>query len=105
MPASEIKVSLPTGIVEEFVQLLTSKEAFNKWKAISLGLEVAKWLLDNFGISVMSSENKTPPGRMTNKKVAAALSAIAASGPVAKSAIPLWLLPIVIKLLAKWLAK
>lgn len=105
MPAFEIKVAIPTGIIQEFIQLLTSKEAFDKWKAISLGLEVAKWLSDNFGICAMSADNKTPPGRMTNKKVAAALSAVIANGPVAKSAIPLWLVPIIIKLLAKWLAK
>jgi hypothetical protein len=105
MSEFEIKVAVPTDLIQEFVELLSNKGAFDKWKAITLGLKVAQWLAETFGVSTVALAQKVPEGRVTNKKVADALSALVENGSVAKSAIPLWLLPVIIKLLVKWLAK
>lgn len=102
----EAKVAIPTELIAEFVQLLTNKQSFDKWKAIQLGLKVAQWLVDTFGGSPIALSAKLPPGtRMSNKKVADALTALSSGNSVAKAAIPIWLLPIIMKLVIKWLAK
>jgi len=41
-------VALPTELIQEFVQLLSDKKNFDKWKAITLGLKVAQWLVETF---------------------------------------------------------
>lgn len=102
----ETKVSIPTDLIQEFIELLTKKEAFDKWKAITLGLKVAQWLVDTFSGSITAMSANVPEGRATNKKVADALSALINNDQtVAKAAIPMWLLPVIIKLVIKWLAK
>lgn len=101
----EANAAIPTDLIQEFIELLTNKGSFDKWKAIRLGLKVAQWLVDTFGNNLVAMQAKVPEGRVTNKKVAEALSAIIANGNVAKAAIPLWLLPVIIKLIAKWLLK
>lgn len=102
----EAKVAIPTDLIAEFVELLTNKKSFDKWKAIQLGLKVAQWLVETFGGSPIALTAKLPPGtRMSNKKVADALTALSSGDSVAKAAIPIWLLPIIIKLVIKWLAK
>jgi hypothetical protein len=99
------KVAIPTDLIQEFVELLTNKGAFDKWKAITLGLKVAQWLAETFTGSSVALAHKVPEGRVTNKKVAEALSSLVSNEPVAKSAIAAWLLPVIIKLIIKWLAK
>jgi hypothetical protein len=105
MSEFEAKVAIPTELIQEFVELLTNKNGFDKWKAVTLGLKVAQWLAETFGGSSVALAQKVPEGRVTNKKVADALSALVENGSVAKAAIPLWLLPVIIKLVIKWLAK
>lgn len=99
-------VALPTELIQEFVQLLSDKKNFDKWKAITLGLKVAQWLVETFAGSAVTVSANVPEGRVTKKKVAEALSALVSTNqPVAKAAIPMWLLPVIIKLVIKWLAK
>jgi hypothetical protein len=99
-------VALPTELIQEFVQLLSDKKNFDKWKAITLGLKVAQWLVETFAGSAITVSANVPEGRVTKKKVAEALSALVNTDqPVAKAAIPMWLLPVIIKLVIKWLAK
>ena len=99
-------VALPTELIQEFVQLLSDKKNFDKWKAITLGLKVAQWLVETFAGSAVTVSANVPEGRVTKKKVAEALSALVSTvQPVAKAAIPMWLLPVIIKLVIKWLAK
>jgi hypothetical protein len=99
-------VALPTELIQEFVQLLSDKKNFDKWKAITLGLKVAQWLVETFAGSAVTVSANVPEGRVTKKKVAEALSALVSTDqPVAKAAIPMWLLPVIIKLVIKWLAK
>lgn len=100
----QAQVAVPTDLIKEFVELLTNKGSFDKWKAITLGLKVAQWLVDNFG-GVSAASTKIPEGRATTKKVAEALTALTEKGVTSKAAIPMWLLPIIIKLVIKWLAK
>jgi hypothetical protein len=97
--------AIPTDLIQEFIELLTNKGSFDKWKAIKLGLKVAQWLADTFSTSNIALASKVPEGRVTNKKVADALKAIVSTEPVAKSAIAAWLLPVIIKLIIKWMTK
>jgi hypothetical protein len=100
------KVAIPTDLIQEFIALLSDKANFDKWKAITLGLKVAQWLVETFAGSAVTLSANVPEGRVTKKKVAEALSAIVnIEQPVAKAAIPMWLLPVIIKLVIKWLAK
>lgn len=105
MSEFEAKAAIPTDLIQDFIELLTNKGSFDKWKAIKLGLKVAQWLADTFGNATVALQSGVPEGRVTNKKVADVLSAIIENEAVAKSAIPLWLLPVIIKLIAKWLLK
>lgn len=99
----EAKVAIPTDLIQEFVELLTNKEAFDKWKAIRLGLKVAQWLVDSFGVA--SADPSGHPEEMTEEQLAETLKPYAAENAVVASAFPVWLLPIIIKLVIKWLAK
>jgi len=100
----ETKVAIPTELIKEFIDLLNSKDGFDKWKAINLGLKVAQWLVETFGDSQVTLQSKVPEGRVTKKKVADALQGVLDGGPSAK-AIPLWLLPVIVKLITIWLTK
>jgi hypothetical protein len=99
----ETKISLPIDLIQEFVELLTNKESFDKWKAIQLALKVAQWLVDSFGGLSATAEGK--PEELTEEQLAEALKPYASEGAVTASALPVWLLPIIIKLVIKWLAK
>lgn len=99
----EAKVAIPTELIQEFIQLLTNKESFDKWQAIKLALKVAQWLVDSFGGLSATAEGK--PEELTEEQLADALKPYASEGAVTASALPVWLLPIIIKLVIKWLAK
>jgi hypothetical protein len=88
----ETKVAIPTELIKEFIDLLNSKDGFDKWKAINLGLKVAQWLVETFGDSQVTLQNKD------------ALQGVLDGGHSAK-AIPLWLLPVIVKLITIWLTK
>jgi hypothetical protein len=101
----QAKVAIPTDLIQEFVELISNKDKFDKWKAIALGLKVAQWLVDTFANTSIALGEGIPEGRISQKKVAEALSTLANDGVVAKGAIPAWLLMAVIKLVINWMAK
>ncbi len=101
----EAKVAIPTELVQEFVELLVNKNKFDKWKAITLGLKVAQWLVDTFANTSLALTNGVKEGRVSQKKVAEALSTLASSDTTAKGAIPAWLLIAVVKLVINWMSK
>jgi hypothetical protein len=99
----EAKVSIPTDLIQEFVELLTNKESFDKWKAVRLALKVAQWLVDSFGGLSAPAEDK--PEELTEEQLAEALKPYSVEDAVVAKAIPVWLLPIIAKLIIKWLTK
>lgn len=101
----EAKVAIPTELIQELAEMLLNKDKFDKWKAITLGLKVAQWLVDTFANTAITLSEGVQDGRISQKKVGEALSALATSDTTAKGAIPAWLLIALVKLIINWMTK
>lgn len=96
--------AIPSDLIKEFLALLNGEVPFDKWKAIKLGLKIAQWAYETFGDAFTSASAKPPAGtRVSKKKLVEALKAISADGDVSAKSFPIWLIPIILKLVLKWL--
>jgi hypothetical protein len=98
-------VSIPTDLIREFIDILSGKTPFDKFKAVKLGLQLAQWAYDTFGDVFTAASVKAPPGtRVSKKKLIEALKALSDKDEVSAKAFPVWLIPIILKLVLKWMA-
>lgn len=95
--------NFPDDAVRDLISMLLGTEIFNKWKAIRSAIQVTEYLMQ-FAEEVFSSKG-VKSARVSKKGIAEALSKIRQinSEPSIKSFdIPIWLLPILLRLIVKW---
>jgi hypothetical protein len=95
----------PVESASMIVDMLRGKTPFDKWKAIYAALELITFIT-SYAADTYSSKSVRAP-KLSQKVIADALEAAIAKkkGGVTASSldIPVWLLPILIKLLLKWI--
>ena len=95
----------PVESASMIVDMLRGKTPFDKWKAIYAALELITFIT-SYAADTYSSKSVRAP-KMSQKVIADSLEAIIVKkkGGITASSfdIPVWLLPILIKLLLKWI--
>ena len=95
----------PVESASMIVDMLRGKTPFDKWKAIYAALELITFIT-SYAADTYSSKSVRAP-KLSQKVIADALEAAISKkkGGVTASSldIPVWLLPILIKLLLKWI--
>ena len=94
----------PMESVRKLAEMLTGKSEFKRWEAIYAAMEIATYLMQFASESYAVKSIKA--AKVSKKSVAEALQKIIDNKekPVAASFdIPVWLLPILVKLIIKWI--
>ncbi len=96
--------NFPESSFKDLISMILGTESFNKWKAVISAIHVAEYLMQFFVEEPFSSKGiKT--ARVSKKAIAEALIKISttSSEPSIKSfEIPIWLLPVLLNLIVKW---
>ena len=97
-------VDFPFSAAKVLADMLTGKSKFDKWKAVTAGMQVLTYLVtyasELYGVKGIKAS------KISKKKVGEELEKIAASKGKAAAAsfsIPVWLMPILVKLVLKWI--
>lgn len=107
MPAKPFSVKFsdfPFAAAKVLADMLTGKAGFDKWKAIYAAMEVSAYLM-KYAASTYSVKAIRAP-KVSKKVVGQTLEAMIdrKKKPAAATFdIPVWLLPILVKLIAKWI--
>lgn len=94
----------PFAAAKVLADMLTGKETFDKWKAIYAAMEVSAYLMkyaaDTYSVKAIraSKVSKEIVGQILEKMVENKRKHTAATFDV-----PVWLLPILVKLIVKWI--
>ena len=95
--------TFPMSAAKLLAEMLTGKVPFDRWKAIYASMELATYLM-GYAVDVYATKS-VKAARISQKKIGETLDKLVnqKSKPAASSFdIPVWLLPILIKLILKW---
>lgn len=99
--------SFPVEAASIVVDMLRGKVPFDKWKAIYAALELITFLSSYIAGDYTTMTSRAP--KLSKKVIADTIEKIAASKKTGISAssfdVPVWLLPILVRLLLKWVEK
>ena len=95
--------TFPLDAAKLLADMLTGKAPFDRWKAIYSSMELATYLM-GCAVDVYATKS-VKAARISKKKIGEALESLVnhkSKPSAASSDIPVWLLPILIKLILKW---
>ena len=99
--------SFPVEAASIVVDMLRGKVPFDKWKAIYAALELITFLSSYIAGDYTTMTSRAP--KLSKKVIADTIEKIAASKKTGISAssfdVPVWLLPILVRLLLKWVER
>jgi hypothetical protein len=97
-------IDFPFAAAKTLADMLTGKAKFDKWKAITAGMQIMTYLAsyasDLYGVKAIKAS------RISKKEVGETLDKIVSNkGKIAAASfeIPVWLMPILVKLVLKWI--
>ena len=99
--------SFPVEAASIVVDMLRGKAPFDKWKAIYAALELITFLSSYIAGDYTAMTSRAP--KLSKKVIADTIEKIASSKKTGISAssfdVPVWLLPILVRLLLKWVER
>ena len=97
-------IDFPFAAAKTLADMLTGKTKFDKWKAITAGMQIMTYLAsyasDLYGVKAIKAS------KISKKEVGETLDKIVSNkGKIATASfeIPVWLMPILVKLVLKWI--
>lgn len=103
MAAATAKGIFPEDTAKKLIDMLKGKIPFSRWEAIDAALDLSKYLTGLFGGDTGASAKSFKAPRLSKKAVIDVLSAYTDKSTTTAKALPVWLLPLLLKLGQKWL--